>query len=347
MNHIPSKLTDVRALAFVIALVGIGLAANSGWELMAIPQDDNRPTPAEARVIDDLDAAEDLFNEQKWTEAITILTRVTKDDPDNGTAWFQLGYALHMTDQIDEAIKADTKAAEFPGTRILALYNLACAYATQGQTTDALRTLNQAYAAGYADTQSIQNDSDLKDLRAAPNFKMPEGMTLEEMKTDEGSQLQYYLILPRGFDAAKTYPVLLGFPPGSQRRSAAETGASMFWGEQAAQRGWIVLSLIVPDGGWLRASGNAVMTKLMKQLEAQYNIEGGKFYVAGCSGGGASSFRIAIDFADWVHALVGLPANAESYDADEDRLSKLVKVRVRLLCGGDDRGWLMGIRMSG
>ena len=63
--------------------------------------------------------------------------------------------------------------------------------------------------------------------------------------TTDGAVLEYALALPEGFDAARTYPVLVALPPGGQGRSMVEAGLPYFEAE-GVRRGYIVVSPAAP-----------------------------------------------------------------------------------------------------
>src|SRR2546423_9623569 len=53
-----------------------------------------------------------LFQAQKWGEAAKAYEAITKSDPTNARAWFQLGWSRHGLAQYDQAIDAFQKALE-------------------------------------------------------------------------------------------------------------------------------------------------------------------------------------------------------------------------------------------
>ncbi len=78
---------------------------------------------------------------------------------------FQKGYDLHMSGKIDEAIEAHQEAAQYESTRILATYNLGCAWSLKGKKDKAFKALNQAIDFGMDDLDQFEGDSDLDSLR--------------------------------------------------------------------------------------------------------------------------------------------------------------------------------------
>jgi len=128
------------------------------------------PAPAPAPAADPMAAANALFAAGKYAEAAAAFEAVTKAQPKNAEAWFKLGYSLHMTGELDRAIAADTKAADFPQVRAAALYNLGCAHALKGNPDAAFAALNMSIDSGFDQLDILQADDDLKSLRGDPRY---------------------------------------------------------------------------------------------------------------------------------------------------------------------------------
>lgn len=131
----------------------------------AAPKPAPAPTPAPAPKPDPMAAANALFDAQKYAEAAKAYEAITKEQPKNAEAWFRLGYSLHVLGQLDAAIAAHTKAAEFPDYRPVALYNLGCAQALKGNPDAAFDALNKSVDSGFNELKQLQQDEDLKTLR--------------------------------------------------------------------------------------------------------------------------------------------------------------------------------------
>lgn len=89
-------------------------------------------------------------------------------------AWFLLGYSLHAQKKLDEALSCHKKAASLAvdnrQIRSLATYNAACVYALRGEKDAAFAWLDKAIAAGFANPQQLQTDSDMDKLRGDARF---------------------------------------------------------------------------------------------------------------------------------------------------------------------------------
>lgn len=130
---------------------------------------DSAMKPA-AAAADTMKEAERLFAAREWGLAIEQYRKVVATDPQNSLAWHHLGYCLHMEGKLDEALVAHKKAAEFPETRGIGNYNIACVYALQGKPDEAFAALEICVDAGFADRGQIDHDDDLKSLRADPRY---------------------------------------------------------------------------------------------------------------------------------------------------------------------------------
>ena len=155
----------------------------------------------------------------------------------------------------------------------------------------------------------------------------------------DGSRLLYALVLPDDFVADKTYPALLAMPPGPQTLQMVESGLLRFWGKQAAERGWIVVSPVAPEGKLFFRGSEIHIPQLLDHIQSKYNIEHNKFHMAGASNGGRSSFRIAGLYPERflsITVLPGFPPNEE----DVKRLGKLRGMPINMFAGGDDVRWV-------
>jgi len=105
-----------------------------------------------------------------YAAASVSFKALTEANPKDAQAWHMLGYSLHITGKLVDALKAHLKAAEFPATAPIASYNVACVHALKGRTDDAFTWLDKAVAAGFGDADQLRGDSDLESLRKDPRF---------------------------------------------------------------------------------------------------------------------------------------------------------------------------------
>ena len=155
----------------------------------------------------------------------------------------------------------------------------------------------------------------------------------------DGSRLLYALVLPDDFDADKTYPVLLAMPPGPQTYQMVESGLLRFWGKQAAERGWIVVSPVAPEGVLFFRGSEVHIPVLLDHIQSKYKIEHDKFHIAGASNGGRSSFRVAGLYPERFLSITVLPGYPPT-EEDVKHLSKLKSLPIHMFAGGDDVRWV-------
>lgn len=106
-----------------------------------------------------------------FAEGAKGFQQVIGSQPDDGNAWFYLGYCLHMDGKIDEAIVAHKKAIELKGNEAVATYNLACAYSLKNDVENAIATLKLAIERGMRDHGQVAGDSDFDNIRETAEFK--------------------------------------------------------------------------------------------------------------------------------------------------------------------------------
>ncbi len=139
-----------------------------------------------------VEEADRLFGLEDWAGAALAYEAVVARRPDDARAWFRLGYAWHAAGELDRAIAAHKRAAEFPRYRAVAVYNLACALALQGDVDGALAELERALAAGFRRLDMLGTDPDLHILRKEARFKELVARAKEAIKTDERRRLDFW-----------------------------------------------------------------------------------------------------------------------------------------------------------
>lgn len=162
--------------------------------------------------------------------------------------------------------------------------------------------------------------------------------TFHELELSDGARLRYALVLPRDFDPETAYPALLALPPGGQDETMVAAGLGRYWGHQAAERGWLVVSPVAPQGVLFFVGSERYVPELLGHIRSNYEVAGGRFHVAGNSMGGRSAFRIALDNPKDFASLIALPGFPTRDDFD--RLDRLAGLPVRLFVGGEDRDWI-------
>ncbi|HEV7472694.1 MAG TPA: tetratricopeptide repeat protein [Pyrinomonadaceae bacterium] len=111
------------------------------------------------------------YSKERWAPAIVLYESFVKSEPNNGRAWFNLGYAFHYSREHAKAIAAFERALALGYHKPTATYNVACGYAMLNQRDAAFDWLDRAIAAGFNSLGDLGWDRDLDNLRSDPRFK--------------------------------------------------------------------------------------------------------------------------------------------------------------------------------
>lgn len=155
------------------------------------------------------------------------------------------------------------------------------------------------------------------------------------LTTSRGVNLEYHLSLPRNFDTEKEYRVILAIPPGEQTRSLVD--AYQKWFDHFAQRDWVMISPVTPDGKLFFQGSERYLPHLMDHIQKTFKVTGGRFYLLGVSNGGVSAFRIATLHPERFHSITVMPGWPKP--ADEGRLERIIRLPINFVVGEYDDRW--------
>lgn len=145
------KMRDVFWLPLFLLLIAPGAFAQT-----------QPPSPA-------AQAANALWQAQKWDEAAKAYESLTRSEPNNGLAWFRLGSSLMSLQNFEAAVAPLGKAAEMlRGPQ--AYYTLGAAYARAGNKAKSFESLRRAAETGFAQFQRMKTDAHLAGLRDDAQF---------------------------------------------------------------------------------------------------------------------------------------------------------------------------------
>ncbi|MBI4888803.1 MAG: hypothetical protein HY824_17020 [Acidobacteria bacterium] len=116
---------------------------------------------------------------------------------------------------------------------------------------------------------------------------------IDATKKVAGVTVHYKVVLPAGFDPAKTYPAVLAFGGGPQTMNTVDGVLMRNLRAEAERRGYLVFGVAAPDGELFFEDGARIFPAFLKMLLADYRIEGGKFHIAGPSNGGIAAMHVA------------------------------------------------------
>jgi poly(3-hydroxybutyrate) depolymerase len=171
-------------------------------------------------------------------------------------------------------------------------------------------------------------------LSAAPFLH---GEVLQKTKKVAGLTIEYKVVLPNNYDAAKAYPGVLAFPGGGQNMGIVSSMIERNWRPEAEKRGYIVVMPAAPNGVLYFEGSEKIFPEFLKMIMADYKIQGGKFHIAGVSNGGISAFHIAAQHPEYFLTLTGLPGYL--IDATPDRIKAISKMCINMHVGELDSGW--------
>ncbi|HEX2059740.1 MAG TPA: M56 family metallopeptidase, partial [Thermoanaerobaculia bacterium] len=106
-----------------------------------------------------------------WREGVEHHRRMTQKYPNSGRAWFNAGYASLQARQFPAAIEAFQRTIAMHYRVGTSSYNIACAYALQGDRDAAFAWLGKAKAANFELEDHLDHDSDLDSLHRDPRWK--------------------------------------------------------------------------------------------------------------------------------------------------------------------------------
>jgi poly(3-hydroxybutyrate) depolymerase len=159
-----------------------------------------------------------------------------------------------------------------------------------------------------------------------------------DLVLSDGTKLKYGVDYPKGFDARKTVPVILALPPGGQSRHMIEWAHDAYWGREASERGFMVVSPIAPYQKFFYDGGEVYIPELLDQILKSYKVEQERFHVVGVSNGGLSAFKVALDTPDRYRSVTVL-SGYPPYMSKVESLEPLRDLRVSMFVGEDDIPW--------
>src|SRR5262245_28541179 len=95
---------------------------------------------------------------------------------------------------------------------------------------------------------------------------------LEKSMTAGGVKVQYKVVLPDGYDAAKAYPAILALGGGPQTMNTVDGVLQRNLRAEAEKRGYIVVAPAAPDGDLFFYGGGRIFPEFLKKILADYQI---------------------------------------------------------------------------
>jgi len=153
------RASSVLTSAFLIVIATGALAGPS-----------NQDAATQEQAVPKLADAVKLLAESKFAEAAELLELITAANPNDGAAWYNYGYALHNSGDVERAHDAHARAETFDAYRVSAGYNHACVHAVKDEIDDAFIVLGNCVDAGFSDAELMRTDPELANLRDDPRY---------------------------------------------------------------------------------------------------------------------------------------------------------------------------------
>jgi poly(3-hydroxybutyrate) depolymerase len=130
---------------------------------------------------------------------------------------------------------------------------------------------------------------------------------LEKTKKVGDTNVRYKVVLPNGYDAAKTYPGILALGGGPQTMNTVDNILNRNFRAEAENRGYIVVAPAAPDDELFFEDGARIFPEFLKVILADYKIQDNKFHIAGPSNGGIAAFHVAAANPQYFLSVTAFP----------------------------------------
>jgi poly(3-hydroxybutyrate) depolymerase len=157
---------------------------------------------------------------------------------------------------------------------------------------------------------------------------------LEKTKKVGGTTVQYQVVLPNGYDAAKAYPAVLAFGGGPQTMNTVDRVLAGNLRAEAEKRGYIVVAPAAPDDDLFFESGARIFPEFLKMILADYKIQDNKFHIAGPSNGGIAAMHVAALNPQYFSSVTAFPGYM--WEPSAAKLQAVSKMCVFLYVGEND-----------
>src|SRR6202049_4600108 len=157
---------------------------------------------------------------------------------------------------------------------------------------------------------------------------------LEQTKKVGATTVRYKIVLPNGFDPAKTYPAILAFGGGPQTMDTVDRVLDRNLRAEAEKRGYIVVAPAAPDDQLFFEDGARIFPEFLKMILADYKIQDNKFHIAGPSNGGIAAFHIAAANPQYFLSVTAFPGYL--WQPSMAKLQAISKMCVFMYVGEND-----------
>jgi poly(3-hydroxybutyrate) depolymerase len=146
--------------------------------------------------------------------------------------------------------------------------------------------------------------------------------------------VQYKVVLPSGYDPARTYPGIIALGGGPQTMNTVDGTLTRNFRAEAEKRGYIVVAPAAPEGRLFFEDGARIFPEFLKMILADYKIQDGKFHIAGPSNGGIAAFHVAAANPQYFVSVTAFPGYM--WQPTPARLQTISKMCVFMYVGETD-----------
>src|ERR1043165_983646 len=157
---------------------------------------------------------------------------------------------------------------------------------------------------------------------------------VELSKKVAGTTVRYKVVLPSGYDPAKTYPAILAFGGGPQTMNTVDSVLNRNFRAEAEKRGYIVVAPAAPDDELFFEDGARIFPEFLKLILADYKIQDNKFHIAGPSNGGIAAFHVAAANPQYFLSVTAFPGYM--WQPSTAKLQAISKMCVFMYVGEND-----------
>jgi predicted esterase len=157
---------------------------------------------------------------------------------------------------------------------------------------------------------------------------------LEKTKKVGGTTVRYKVVLPGGYDPAKTYPAILVFGGGPQTMNTVDSVLNRNFRAEAEKRGYIVVAPAAPDDQLFFEDVARIFPEFLKAIQADYKIQDNKFHIAGPSNGGIAAFHVAALNPQYFLSVTAFPGYM--WEPSAAKLQAISKMCVFMYVGEND-----------
>jgi poly(3-hydroxybutyrate) depolymerase len=157
---------------------------------------------------------------------------------------------------------------------------------------------------------------------------------LERSRTVGRVTVHYKVVLPTGYDPAKTYPGIIALGGGPQTMNTVDGTLNRNFRAEAEKRGYIVIAPAAPEGRLFFEEGARIFPEFLKMMLADYKIQGGTFHIAGPSNGGIAAFHVAAANPQYFASVTAFPGYM--WQPTAAKLQAISKMCVFMYVGEND-----------